>query len=380
MRLLILNYEYPPLGGGAGVCAQYHARGLERLGYRVTVITAWFSGELEQTTTGNLTIIRLKSLRKKKYGSNPLEMLSWVFHAYRHITRNRLYEKTDMVMAHFSIPGGLVALPLKILRKVPYMIISHGQDIPWFCPRELFIYHLIFYLPIRLICRQAELITVLSERRLADARKLLGKRHEHKLHVVPNGCDTDFFGPAAAPLDSKIPGFLLVGRLTHQKGPFAILQTMGILHQKTMPFRLTVIGNGPLKKSMMRFVKDHGLEHHVDFTGWITKEELRDFYRQSNIMLVGSSDEGMSLAILEAMSAGMYIITTRVSGTEKAIMEGINGDYVRMNDPESMAEALEIYYREKFLTGYRVPEPILLKVRKDLSWDRVVETYNRLLK
>jgi len=77
MRLLILNYEYPPLGGGAGVCAQYHALGLEGLGHMVTVITTWFTGEREQESHGNLTIIRLKSRRKKKYRSNPIEMLSW---------------------------------------------------------------------------------------------------------------------------------------------------------------------------------------------------------------------------------------------------------------------------------------------------------------
>ena len=60
---------------------------------------------------------------------------------------------------------------------------------------------------------------------------------------------------------------------------------------------------------MMRFVRVHQLESKVAFAGWISKMELRTYYRQSHIMLVGSSDEGMSLAILEALSTGVYIIS-----------------------------------------------------------------------
>ncbi len=380
MRLLILNYEYPPLGGGAGVCAQYHAKGLEKLGHQVTVITTWFDGEEERENQGNLTLIRLKSRRKKKYHSNPLEMMSWAIQAYRYILKSCMHEQVDLVMAHFAIPGGLVALPLKFRFTLPYMIVSHGQDIPWFCPRELFFYHLLFYLPIMFICRNAEKITVLSGKRLGDARSLLGRAHFNKLHIVPNGCDTGFFSPCPEMKEKNVLDLIVVGRLTHQKAPFTILRAMKSLNQESIPFRLTIIGNGPLQNAMMRFVRVHQLEGKVAFTGWISKMELRTYYRQSHVMLVGSSDEGMSLAILEALSTGLYIITTRVSGSDKYITEGMNGDLIPVNDAVSLAEKIETYYREKFLSNYSIPVSILNQVRKNVSWDTVVETYNNLLK
>jgi glycosyltransferase involved in cell wall biosynthesis len=78
MKLLILNYEYPPLGGGAGVITQIIAEGFAARGHNITVLTTWFSGEEEDSTRGNLRIIRLKSKRKVVYKSNPIEMLSWM--------------------------------------------------------------------------------------------------------------------------------------------------------------------------------------------------------------------------------------------------------------------------------------------------------------
>ncbi len=149
MKLLILNYEYPPLGGGAGICTKYQAEGLIDYGHEITVITTWFQGEKETEKINNLQLIRLKSRRKKTYRSNPIEMFSWAIKTFRYIRRNKLYLETDLILAHFTMPAGIVALPVKLFYKIPYYIISHGQDIPWFCPRELFLYHLSFSLDIQ---------------------------------------------------------------------------------------------------------------------------------------------------------------------------------------------------------------------------------------
>ncbi len=73
-KILILNYEYPPLGGGAGVCTRFEAEGLATLGHQVTVLTTWFDGEEEIEKKGNLTIVRLKSKRKYEFKSNPVKI------------------------------------------------------------------------------------------------------------------------------------------------------------------------------------------------------------------------------------------------------------------------------------------------------------------
>jgi len=379
MKLLILNYEYPPLGGGAGRCAKYQAEGLAAMGHDITVITTWFEGEKEIEESSNLKLIRLKSRRKKAYRSNPVEMGSWAIMTFQYISRNRLYINTDLILAHFSLPGGMVALPLKLFYKTPYYIISHGQDIPWFSPRELFLYHLIFYLPIKWICSKASKITVLSQQRLNDLNKVTGRKHRAKNHIIPNGCDTDFFTPLEEEKSLDTFKILFTGRLTVQKDPFTMLKAARNLSNSEIPFSLEIIGDGPLREKMENYIRTHHLEEKVTFCGWMSRSALREKYRNAHLLSITSRDEGMSLAMMEALSSGLYVFTTRVSGSESLIRENVNGNFIPFRYPEKLAASLQRFYLEKMLKNYRVPDQILRELRQVISWDHNVNAYDRLI-
>lgn len=379
MRLLILNYEYPPLGGGAGRCAKYQAEGLARLGHDVTVITTWFKGE-KQTDGGNhFKLIRLKSRRKKTYRSDPLEMSSWAIKTFRYIRKNKIYRQTDLVLAHFSIPGGMVALPLNMLHKVPYMVISHGQDIPWFSPRELFLYHLVFYLPIRWVCSRASKITVLSRQRLKELNRLTARKSRSKNLIIPNGCDIGFFTPSDSDKGSEKLKILFTGRLTRQKDPFIMLKAIQKLSATGIPFSLEIVGDGPLRKKMESFVKNQNLQRWLHFSGWISREELREKYRSAHLLIITSRDEGQSLAMMEAISSGLYLFTTPVSGSESLVHESVNGNFIPFGEPQQIADQLETFYKEKVMKLYRIPDGILQELRENISWDHYVKAYDRII-
>ncbi len=380
MKLLILNYEYPPLGGGAGRCANYQAEGLAAHGHEITVITTWFEGEKEMEESRNLRLIRLKSRRRKAYQSNPIEMGSWAIKTLRYIRRSKLYLNTDLILAHFTLPGGMVALPVKLSYNIPYYIISHGQDIPWFSPRELFLYHLIFYLPIKLICSKASRIMVLSPRRLKDLNKVTGRKHRSKNYIIPNGCDIDFFTPSEEEKNVDTFKILFTGRLTIQKDPFTMLKAVRSLSNSEIPCNLEVIGDGPLREKMEHFIKTHHLEEKVTFCGWISREELREKYRNAHLLAITSRDEGMSLAMMEALSSGLYVLTTRVSGSESLIREDVNGEFIPFKDPEQLAAGLRSFYKEKLLKNYRVPDQILEELRHAISWDHYVKAYDQIIR
>jgi glycosyltransferase involved in cell wall biosynthesis len=78
MRILLINYEFPPLGGGAGNATKNVAKELTVLGHEVLVLTTWFEGLPENSFTDNYRIIRIKSRRKRVDRSNPIEMLSFI--------------------------------------------------------------------------------------------------------------------------------------------------------------------------------------------------------------------------------------------------------------------------------------------------------------
>src|SRR5580700_7464924 len=108
MNLLVLNYEYPPLGGGAGVITQNIAERLATAGHKVTVVTAWYKTEKETEEAGNLKSIRLKAKRKHTYKSNVTEMLSWINVSRKFLKDYCRTEKFDLCFANFTIPGGIV--------------------------------------------------------------------------------------------------------------------------------------------------------------------------------------------------------------------------------------------------------------------------------
>ncbi|MBN1951918.1 MAG: glycosyltransferase family 4 protein [Bacteroidales bacterium] len=379
MRLLILNYEYPPLGGGAGVCTRYQAEGLAELGHRVTVITTWFEGEEDVSGKGNLEVIRLRSLRRKEFRSNPLEMLSWAVRTYRYIRQQQLFRRIDIVLAHFAIPGGLVALPLKKRFKVPYHIVSHGQDIPWFSPRELWFYHALLYLPIRRICQSADKITVLSGKRLSDLNRLTSAKRHDRNRIIPNGCDTDFFKPDPSAKDPGELRILFVGRLTRQKDPMVFLQAARKLQAPGTSFSIEIIGDGPLRRKMEAFVKKHGLAPTVSFTGWLSKSELLKRYQAAHLLVVTSRHEGMSLALMEALATGMYVISTPVSGSEGLIESGMNGEFIAFGDVDGLVCEVQKFSNAKSLSASQ-PEPeFLSSLRKRISWTNYVKAYHQLI-
>ena len=380
MKLLILNYEYPPLGGGAGVISRQIAEGLAAKGHEVSVLTTWFKGEKENgvAENGKPLIIRLPSKRKAAFRSNPSEMLSWMKASQRFL-RDRLKEcKYDVVFANFTLPGGGVARWIKRTFGIPYVILSHGHDIPWFFPRQMFFYHLLTYFHIRSICHDASALFVQSGDMLRNAKAFLGRENEHKIRLVHNGADFQLFFPDTSKLPKSFT-ILFAGRLVKQKGPILFLKAIQTLLQKELPFQVTISGDGPMRKQMEAFVNKNKLQERVKFNGWLDREHMAILYREAHVMVAPSLNEGMSMALNEALASGLYTFTTPVSCNEDLIIQGVNGEIVAMNDSMALARQIENYYLEKFKLQYTVPDDAVQQFVKAYAWDVIVSKYERVL-
>ncbi len=198
MKILILNYEYPPIGGGGGAISKSIAQGLTDLGHKTTVITTWIAGEKELLQqSGKPTIIRLKSKRKNNYRSNPVEMLSWIRISKKFGYEYLLSNSFDICFANFALPGGEVGLYIKRKFNLRYVVMSHGHDIPWVRPMDqLFIYHALTYNRIKKICLNSELNFVQSSIMKSNIDRFLADRNNDKNIIIPNGVDTEEFAIA----------------------------------------------------------------------------------------------------------------------------------------------------------------------------------------
>ena len=156
MKVLVLSHEYPPVGGGSGVIVKNIAEGFASRGHEVAVVTTFFSGVDEQSVENNVSVTRLKSRRKSSLKSNPWEMLSWIHRANKFLKKHLEVEKYDVCLANFALPGGEVAYTMKQVFHLPYVVLTHGFDLPWYCPEKMMWYHAACYQWIRKICMQSE--------------------------------------------------------------------------------------------------------------------------------------------------------------------------------------------------------------------------------
>lgn len=376
--ILMLNYEYPPLWWWAWVCTQYQSELLAKLGYKVMVITTWFEWEKEYEQKENLEIFRLKSLRKYKHKSVMLEKLDWVFQTKKFLKTFLPGKKIDLVFGNFSILWWEVGYFLKKKYGIPYIILSHWHDIPWFFKKQMFIYHIITYFWIKKVCNYADKIVLLTKDMKKNADNFL-PNHMGKNIIIPNGCEINLFTPNND-TKSKIFNIIFVGRLVEQKDPMTFLKSIKLLKDNyNFDFSVDILWDGPLKNQMEEFVFTNNLQKNITFHGWVSKVEMLKYYQSSNLQVISSLAEAMSIATLESLSTGQYILSTPVSGNVDMIEKDINGDFFDYGNAQDLSEKIYDYYENKFQKSYTIDEKYLENFRKKYSWEEIVKVYDDLI-
>jgi L-malate glycosyltransferase len=129
-----------------------------------------------------------------------------------------------------------------------------------------------------------------------------------------------------------------VGRLEEQKGHGHLLAALPALRRDIPNLIVLLVGEGRQEEDLRRQVRDLGLESTVRFLG--TRRDLPEIYRALDLFVQPSLWEGLPLALLKAMGAGLPVVATRVSGSQEAVVDGVNGCLVAPGDPEALARAI----------------------------------------
>lgn len=129
-----------------------------------------------------------------------------------------------------------------------------------------------------------------------------------------------------------------VGRLEKQKGHAHLLAALPELRRQIPELAVLLVGEGRRQEDLRRQVRDLGLEGTVRFLG--TRRDLPEIYRALDLFVQPSLWEGLPLALLKAMGAGLPVVATRVSGSREAVVDGVNGCLVEPGDPQALARAI----------------------------------------
>lgn len=333
MRLVILNSEYPPIGGGAGNASAHIASQLVKMGHEITVITARFADLPHQETSTNLTVIRVPALRRKLDRSGPLEQILFILSASFWTLRLVRQLKPKVTLAFFGVPSGAVALFIKLVTKIPYVVSLRGGDVPGFRPYDFGTYHKLIAPLLRIIWKQASAI-VANSNGLRELALKFDARFE--IPVIPNGVDLELYKTDAR--SAATPRLFSVGRIVHQKGLDLAMHALAGLKELNWEWRIA--GDGPQLAALKLLAQKLGIADRVHFLGWQAREQLIEQYHWSNLFLFPSRHEGMPNAVLEAMASGLPVIASRIAGSEELVSNGETGFLFPSEDIEALRDAL----------------------------------------
>jgi glycosyltransferase involved in cell wall biosynthesis len=141
---------------------------------------------------------------------------------------------------------------------------------------------------------------------------------------------------------------LFLGRLGTRKGVPDLLTALGQESVQALPWRATLAGDGEVAEYTARAAQ-LGLAARTDFTGWVGEQDVVRLLRASDVLILPSYNEGLPMAILEAMAYGLAVITTPVGAIDEVIADGTNGLLVPAGRPDRLAEAVTRVINDKAL-------------------------------
>jgi len=163
-----------------------------------------------------------------------------------------------------------------------------------------------------------------------------------RIEVLHNITEYPVLSESASP-DRRKTRFLFLGEIGPRKGVFDILRGMKN-HREDLDGRMELkIGGNKNEAELMSAIKEGGLGSMVTFEGWVSGEKKRTLLNWADVYILPSFNEGLPIGILEAMSYGCSIITTRVGGIADVVEQGKNGVFVTPGDDEGIVEAIRRY-------------------------------------
>jgi glycosyltransferase involved in cell wall biosynthesis len=367
IRLFMLNFEFPPIGGGAANAHYYllkeYAANKELI---IDVLTsAPNPGFSKETFSENITIYKIGLHKKNLHYWRKIEVMEWLVKAGFHYHRLLHRDGFDLVHAFFGFPTGWLCY--KTADRLPYIISLRGSDVPGYNVRLGLDYKLTAGL-FRRIWSSAAVVVANSSGLRNLALKFMPSLD---IAVVPNGIDTEMFYPAEKRSSSRPIRLLTVSRLIERKRVDLLIKAVGRAKELGLDVCLNIAGEGNLSSSLKKLSHELNIADSVFFLGRIPPKKMPEVYRDNDIFVMSSVHEGMSNAMLEAMASGLPIITTDCEGVEELIAG--NGIVVQQPDAESFAEAFQTLAKDDQL--YMQMGAAARARAEKLSWKSVAREY-----
>lgn len=354
LKILIINYEHPPLGGGGGVCTQTVSKALAAKGHIVHILTSGMKGLPKECSEDGVTVFRVPVLGRKDLSTaSNLSMFTFpltsipkgLLLCYKH--------KYDIINTHFYAPSGPTGLILSLMFRIPNVLYIHGADV--YDPTRLnktpagkgFLSFLL-RLSAKLQSKFAKKIACQS----SDTKKNIETyiKPKKSITIIP----LPFLKPAHPKTSKKSIGLdptkyylLSAGRIVKRKGYEYLLSALTDLPNR---IHALIMGDGPELENLKFLSRELGINERVHFLGFVQRDEDKyRYYAAADLYVLSSLHEGMGIVVQEAMEFGLPVVATNHGGQVDLITHNINGLLVPPQNARALAESILTVYRTKSL-------------------------------
>jgi teichuronic acid biosynthesis glycosyltransferase TuaC len=392
-RVLVISHMYPnEVNPMSGIFVHNECKALQQQGITVKVLSPIPSFPLYPKWKG----YRHMSLEAEREGIPvtyvPTRMFPGGFFFF---TYGELYLKSlvpaiekiksdfpfDLLHCHTIFPDGYAGGKLKQIFQVPVVSTIHGSDIMLYPKRNRATYNK----TVKALEMVDQVVTV-SQRLLTEAKKMLPQLNGETIY---NGFDPKRFAPIdqkearkslQLPENRKI--LLFVGNLYPVKGVPFLLQAFAKIAAKDSNLHLYLIGDGPLRPTLNRLVKELGITEQVSFMGRRPYDEIPLWINSADLLALSSLSEGLPSILLESMGCAKPMVATNVGGISEVLQDGQTGLLVESRHVEQLTGALQ---------RLLIDEPDLLlemgkkayQASQKLTWfqhaSRIKQLYQQLL-
>jgi phosphatidylinositol alpha-1,6-mannosyltransferase len=374
IRVLMLNNEFPPLGGGTGSVNQAlmdRLAGTKR--FEIDLITSAHGREPEQVSHADcIRIFKVPVNNQNLHHSTVRELSAYAYLGWRKAVNLQRERPYDVCLTWSTVPAGWIARRLWKQFGLTYLVRITGPDIPGFEKRYRLLYPLIAPV-IQRIWRDAHAVVVKCA---GEARMVRAVSPLIKPVTIQNGVEMGAFKPSCPPQAGEPLRLVCVGRLIKRKGQDRLITAMTELKALGVDVRLELVGTGDEETAYHKLVRDKGLQDRVVFAGYVPRDQIARHYSEAHVFVLPSDNEGMSVSTLEAMAAGLPLVVSRTGGTDELVDEGVNGFTFAPDDVTGLVAALHRFASDPDAVA-RMGRASLAKVRP-FTWDHVALAYSRL--
>jgi len=247
----------------------------------------------------------------------------------------------DHVHAHFAGMAARTAFWINKFFPITFSFTAHANDI--FAPRQ-------FEIGLDKLVDRARVIVTETDYAARFLREQFSHRAD-RVHRIYNGLDLAEFW--RADFSSIPPLIIAVGRLIPKKGFGDLIRACALLGERGKSFRCEIIGEGPLENELSRQIDKLCLQNNVVLAGAKPQTQLRGRLAAANVFVLPSvidSDGGMDnlpTVIMEAMAAGLPIVSTNIGGIPEMVIENETGFLVQSGNAAAMADAIETVINDR---------------------------------